>query len=269
MYEPWYLEGISDLPITFLGDAKTVDLEYLKEGEQKENLCGPFAAAYILRALGFRQHGGNFVDQEYVAYLASTRVNMGEGRLYKYPLAETTSPAELGTSAAGMKHAIETISEGRLVALPVKTTDRSLGPLLDRERLEVLIRVFANIGDVQLIFNLNTKHLLEGPDLNRRLLALEGDINLSRLGLRRRDGVGHFVSCAGFVRAKKMFFIIRESYKKFGVQLQPFEAILEGLNRYDGREGGILAILPKGHEEALVEELQGFELSLWDNGSPF
>ncbi|MGC8936706.1 MAG: DUF6885 family protein [Candidatus Methanomethylicaceae archaeon] len=100
--------------VTFLGQANDVDEEYLKEGEQKENLCGPFAAAYILRTIGFRQHNRNFVDQEYVAYLAKTRVNIGEGRLYRYPLAETPSSAELGTSAQGLKYAIETISGGAL-----------------------------------------------------------------------------------------------------------------------------------------------------------
>ncbi|MEM4721855.1 MAG: hypothetical protein QXT73_07350 [Candidatus Methanomethylicaceae archaeon] len=267
MYRPWYLEGLTYDSVTFLGDAKAVDEEYLREGEQKENLCGPFAAAYILRGLGYRHHNGNFVDQEYVAYLARTRVNAGEKSLYKYPLFETSSPAELGTSAVGLKYAVETISEGGLVVIPVKTVDRSAGPLIDGDRLQELLKVFTE-ENAQLILNLNTKHLLEGQDLNRKLLSCDCDVDL-RNGLKKREGVGHFVSCAGFVRRVKTFFIIRETYKKFGVQLQPFDAILEGLKRGDGREGGILAIIKKEGKNSLIGRLQGFELSLWDNGSPF
>lgn len=269
MYRPWYLEGIPEAQVTFLGDAKAVDEEYLREGEQKENLCGPFTAAYILRGMGFRYHNGNFVDQEYVAYLARARVSAGEGGLYKYPLAETLSPAELGTSAQGLKYAIETISEGSLRVVPVKTADMISGPMLKAEDLEALVEIFSRVREVQLIFNLNTRHLLDGEDLNRKVLSIDRDAELIRAGLKKREGVGHFVSCAGFVRRGKALFIIRETYRRYGVQMQPFEAVLQGLNRGDGREGGILVITTEELEEELVEELQGFDLSLWNNGSPF
>jgi len=128
-----------------------------------------------------------------------------------------------------------------------------------------LVRVFSETGSLQLIFNLNTRYLLDGPDLNKRVIATNG-IDTK---LKRRESLGHFVSCAGFVHGLSTFFIIRETYKRFGVQLQPFDSILRGLNRGDGREGGILAIAPKEYNETLVEKLQDFELTLWDNGSLF
>ena len=265
MYKPWYLEGTEGVAVRLFEGAEAVDREYLKEGEQKENLCGPFAAAYILRGLGFRDHGGNFVDQEYVAYLARTRIRTGERHLYRYSLIETSSPIELGTSALGLKLAIEMVSDGKLSAVPIKTSDRASGTALKGEDLERLVSYFADFDRVQLILNLNTKYMLFGPELNRKVIAQ--DLH----GLQRREPVGHFVSCAGFLYGKETYFVIRETYRRYGVQVQPFESILGGLNRNDGREGGILVILPREYEEKITKDLRekGFLPSLWDNGSPF
>jgi len=265
VYRPWYLEGADGFTVRLFERAEAVDAEYLKEGEQKENLCGPFAAAYILRGLGFRYHGGNFVDQEYVAYLARTRIRTGEGRLYKYSLIETSSPVELGTSALGLKRAIEAVSGGRLSVVPVKASDRASGAVLKGRDLKRLVNYFADFNKVQLVLNLNTKYMPFGPELNRKVIT--HDLQ----GLQRREPVGHFVSCAGFLYGNETYFVIRETYKRYGVQIQPFESILGGLNRDDGREGGILVIVPREYEEKIARDLkeEGFLLSIWDNGSPF
>ncbi|MGC8936712.1 MAG: DUF6885 family protein [Candidatus Methanomethylicaceae archaeon] len=156
--------------------------------------------------------------------------------------------------------------------VPVKTTDKTSGPMLDMGDLEALVEIFSRMKEVQLIFNLNTKYLLDGQDLNRKVLSSDSYADLIRLGLRKRESVGHFVSCAGFIRkigGGRTFFIIRDTYRRYGIQIQPFEAILQGINRVDGREGGILAIVPKKYEGALIGNLEGFKLVIWDNGTPF
>jgi len=53
----------------------SVHEEYLKELDQKENFCGAFTAAYILRGLGYRTCRNEIVDQDYVAYLARVNVD--------------------------------------------------------------------------------------------------------------------------------------------------------------------------------------------------
>ena len=105
--------------------------------------------------------------------------------------------------------------------------------------MDRLVSYFADFNRVQLILNLNTKYMLFGPELNRKVIAQDLQ------GLQRREPAGHFVSCAGFLYGKETYFVIRETYRRYGVQVQPFESILGGLNRNDGREGGYLSSCPE------------------------
>jgi hypothetical protein len=88
-------------------------------------------------------------------------------------------------------------------------------------------------------------------------------------------GVGHFVGLAGLWRRPDgtPWMLLFDTYKERGFdgyQPQPAELVRRGLVRTDGREGGILLVVPR-ETLALVEgELSriGIEPRMWSNGSP-
>jgi hypothetical protein len=65
---------------------------------------------------------------------------------------------------------------------------------------------------------------------------------------------------------------VRDSYPSFGLagyHLQPPRAVAAALNRDDGREGGILAVVKRENAKA-VEVLArnaGLDIGYWDNGT--
>jgi len=281
-----------------------IHAEYLRELDQKENFCGAFAAAYILRGLGFREHEGEKVDQDYVALLARVNVSpddlerleklkaevrdlpeaeaeklMRENRgiWYRFTdLPTTRRPEELGASAEGVARAIEEISSGLLKPIPLKTCDKSAGALLTPERMRGLlgfIKRDARRFKAQLILNLNTAHLLDSEKiggLSERLLLGE------KIPEVLREPVGHFVSCGGLLEVEvggnvNDLLIIRETYSRYGAHLQPAENVRRALCRGDGREGGVLVIVPsefEGEARKALGEL-GLPMEFWDNGSPY
>ena len=273
--------------------------EYLVELDQKENFCGPFAAAIILRGLGFREHKGEKVDQDYLAVLARVNVSPSDlERLRKLrekaeslppeeaeKLAEanreiwyrfqdfptTTKSQELGASAEGVAHAILEASGNALAVVPIKTYDRRDGALLRGEGLKAFHSLLREVPrlQAQLILNLNTRHLLDSekiPRLSEKLLLGEPYPNILR------NPVGHFVSSGGLIEVDdRGLVVIRETYRIYGAHLQPLERVGEALCREDGREGGVLLIVPRRVEaeaRRLVEGL-GLRVGLWDNGSPY
>ena len=269
-----------------------IQKEYMVEGEQKENFCGAFSAAYILRGLGYRTHGGEAIDQDYLAWHARVNVSPDDlerlrelRRKYSKPVGDswriwyrfdslpiTTKPQELGASAEGVAHAVKIVSGGELEVVPVKAFDKSEGELLTQESmrsfLEFLREDAESLG-AQLILNLNTSHLLDSekiPKLSEHLLLKEPIPQLYR------EPVGHFVSCGGLIEVDgSSLLIIRETYQRYGVHLQPAENVRKALCRGDGREGGILVVVPSKHLEKVEDDLKtrGLRISLWDNGSPF
>jgi len=277
----------------------SVHEEYLKELDQKENFCGAFTAAYILRGLGYRTCRNEIVDQDYVAYLARVNVDTSDieklrilkreveslpkevaeelsGRYrsiwYRFnDLPTTQKPEELGASPEGIIYAIQEITMSRLKAIPVKTFSKSDGNLLSKERMDVLLNILKESEKygVQAILNLNTKYLLDSekiPRLSEKLLLRE------RFEEVFRDSVGHYVGYAGLIEVdSEPLIIIRETYRRYGVHLQPADYVMKALLRGDGREGGIIVIMPSEVEGELKNLLlkNGFKVELWDNGSPY
>ncbi len=115
--------------IEFLLLDRFIDIhkEYSLMESQKEETCGVYALTYILRGLGYKRHNGVDIDEDYLSYLAKTRISLEEENLRKeilvkmlygeitarearekyykilrkYELPITSNPAELGTSAEG------------------------------------------------------------------------------------------------------------------------------------------------------------------------
>ncbi|MCC6024052.1 MAG: hypothetical protein LM600_05065 [Thaumarchaeota archaeon] len=276
-----------------------VHKEYVSELDQKESLCGAFAAAYILRGMGYRFHRGEVVDQDYVAYIARVNVDPRDlerlrklklevARLpreqaeeivrrnrdiwYRFDdLPTTLKPHELGASPEGVIHAIHEISMLGLRAIPVKTVSRAGDEFLTEEKMMNLLDIIRRSEeyDAQFILNLNTRHLLDSekiPRLSEKLLLGEKFQEIFR------ESVGHYIGCGGLIEVDdKCFLILRETYRKYGVHLQPAEHVRKALLRGDGREGGVIIVVPASLEEKTRGILldRGFRLEIWDNGSPF
>lgn len=273
--------------------------EYVSELDQKESFCGAFAAAYILRGLGYRSHRGEIVDQDYVGYIARVnvdpkdlerlrRLKLEVARLpkeeadeimrrnrdiwYRFDdLPTTLKPYELGASPEGVIHAIHEISAHELKAIPVKTVSKTEGDLLTEDKMMNLLDIIRRSEeyDAQFILNLNTRHLLDSekiPRLSEKLLLGEDFQEIFR------ESVGHYVGCGGLIEVDdRILLILRETYRKYGVHLQPAENVRRALLRGDGREGGVIIVVPARLEEKVRGILldRGFRLEIWDNGSPF
>ncbi|MEM1677374.1 MAG: hypothetical protein QXU63_03695 [Nitrososphaerota archaeon] len=276
-----------------------IHLEYVNELDQKENFCGAFNASYILRGLGYKTHRNEIVDQDYIAYLSRVNVDardlekirklkreisslseeearkiIEENRSIWYRFEDfptTLKSQELGVSPEGIIHAIHEVSMSKLKVIPVKTVSKIEGELLSSEKMAVLLELLkkAEVYNIQFILNLNTRYLLDSdktPKLSEKLLLGETFQEVFR------ESVGHYVGCAGLIEVDdKPLIIVRETYRKYGVHLQPAEYVRRALVREDGREGGILIIVPADQEEDLKKMLsdRGLRVEIWDNGSPY
>jgi len=284
-----------------------VHREYSRMGNQMENTCGLYALTYILRALGYREYGGVELSEDFLAYLARTRIAPEErkardeamlkliygeesvdevfrkyGRvMYRYELLVSDKPPELGTSAAGVKYALETVTNGELVGIPIPSR-RGEKVFFTEEVFNRLVELLVSkISEwrYQALLNLQTSLLLNCinayHDIFTVLLSRNPELSVGPNPWR----VGHFVSLAGFIRVidegrERMYFLLRDTYKNIGYMgyhVQPVSNVRKALVRDDGREGGILLIVSKdlaGEVENAIKGL-GLEIGLWDNGTPF
>jgi len=281
--------------------------EYVKMGDQKEETCGLYALTYILRGLGYRKHGDIEIDEDYLSYLARTRISPEEDSLRreiftkilygeitfeeavkrywkiirKYELPTTSNPVELGTSAEGVKYALETVTSGELVGIPIPSR-RGNQVYFTEEKFSALTNLLIeNINNwkYQAILNWQAGKLLNiVSKFHDILLALFSENPLATLG-QNPWRVGHFVSLAGFIRVIRgseirTYFVIRDSYKNagyMGYHVQPVDRVREALVRDDGREGGILLIVHKAIAKEVEDSIKnvGLPTGLWDNGTPF
>jgi hypothetical protein len=153
----------------------------------------------------------------------------------------------------------------------VKTVSRAGDEFLTEEKMMNLLDIIRRSEeyDAQFILNLNTRHLLDSekiPRLSEKLLLGEKFQEIFR------ESVGHYIGCGGLIEVDdKCFLILRETYRKYGVHLQPAEHVRKALLRGDGREGGVIIVVPASLEEKIRGILldRGFRLEIWDNGSPF
>jgi hypothetical protein len=240
--------------------------------QQKDNLCGPFHAARILRAAGVTAWEGEPLDQDVVALRAGTLLPAREKgpevppgsvnwREYRYEL-ELVDPERSGTDAGSLAGAIEELSDGRLACVPLSGS-------WDGEKVRRLVDGAGDRG-ARLIANLRTG-LLWGsrPPLDALLAQLDGR-EVPDPPAADWD-VGHFVELVQVLRGRAgALVLVRDSYPSLGWSahhLQPPTALAAALMRGDGRGGGVLGVLPSAEApamRALAAEL-GLEVQLWEN----
>lgn len=244
-----------------------------KADQQKDNLCGPYWAARVLIESGFSEFAGEPIDEDLIASRAGTTIPDPAGGPY-VPSGATSltnyrntlpivAAGESGTSPAGLVEAIEFVSDGALRCVPIRGR-------WNADRVEGLVERAPELS-ARLIANVRTGCLWGSRP--------QADVLMSELAGREVQGpppdwdVGHFVELALLLRGPKRALVaVHDSYPTLGWNghhLQPPRVIAAALLRGDGRQGGVLAIVPRYKADsaaALVSEL-GLQVGTWNNGS--
>lgn len=241
--------------------------------QQKDNLCGPFWTARVLNESGFSTWNGEPIDEDLVALRARsvlpdahTDAGVPPGAVsraaYRYAL-PTAPVEESGTSASALVEVIETASGGELCCVPLRGA-------WNVERVERLVDEARNQGS-RLIANLRTGRLWGGrPPIEVLLAELEG----RPVQDPAADwDVGHYVELEMLIRGpQRSLVVVHDSYPSLGWDgrhLQPPRVLAAALLRGDGREGGVLAVVPKARREvvkALAADI-GLDILTWNNGT--
>jgi uncharacterized protein DUF6885 len=241
--------------------------------QQKDNLCGPFQAARVLRDAGITSWDGEELDQDLIALRAGSLLpEVEEGpqvppgavnfRDYRFDMPRA-APAEAGTAAGALAEAIEAAAGGALSVVPLR------GPW-DADNVERLMDSAPELG-ARLLANIRTGPLWGSrPPLEALLAALDGE----EIEAPTADwDVGHFVELSRIVRGRGgSLVLVVDTYPSLGWMgrhLQPPSAVAAALERDDGREGGVLVVLPSGRAgdaRALARDLS-LDIGLWDNGT--
>jgi hypothetical protein len=240
---------------------------YAAERQQKDNLCGCFWAALVLRAAGID------ADQDGVAEAAGAVLPDGDPQThvapgatprndYRVELPVDATPGVAGTSASAVARAIERLSSGALSAIPVAGpwTEDSVRTIMDAA------------ADATLIANVRTAAFWGSrPNPAAVLAHLRGE----QVEPPPADwDVGHFVNFAALVRGPAAdLVVVRDTYQELGIaghHLQPPGRVAAALRRDDGHEGGVLAVTGSARAATLRTRLEGegFELRHWHNGTP-
>jgi hypothetical protein len=241
--------------------------------QQKDNLCGPFWAARVLNESGYETWDGVAITEDLIALHAGTVLPEAHDGLdvppgafsrasYRYHLA--TAPVEQsGTAAGALAEAIEAASGGQLRCVPVCGA-------WDATRVERLVDEAAGLGS-RLLANVRTGRMWASrPPVELLLAELEG----RSVAEPEADwDVGHFVELEMLIRGPRgSLVVVHDSYPSLGWQgrhLQPPHAVAAALERGDGREGGVLVIVPKvGVDAARALAAQiGLDVRVWNNGT--
>ena len=244
--------------------------------QQKDNLCGPFQAARVLRDAGISSWDGDALDQDLVALHAGTvlpahavgpQVPPGAANLveYRYELRLGSSDERTGTRACALADTIATLSGGRLECVPL--TGAWTGAAVER-----LVDDGARLG-AGLIANLRTGRLWGShPPLELLLGWLDRGEPPDGMSAPAADwDTGHFVGLEQVVRGRAgALVVVRDSYPTLGWDgwhVQPPEVLAQALMRGDGRRGGVLCIVGSERAWAATELAAslGLDTAIWNN----
>lgn len=255
---------------------------HARELPQKDFLCGCFWASLLLRAAG----AGESFDQDRVAEEAGSilpdadveSVPPGEEERRDYRLELPRGEVSVaGTAAPALAEAIERLSHGKLATVPVAGPWREESARVTTRYSDPVAALVETVADVApgttLIANVRTGPLWGArahPSLLLDYLA-GGDVDPPSADW----DTGHFVNVAALARGPtRAALVVRDSYRSLGVEghhVQPTPAFARALDRGDGKEGGVLCVVPAAAAEPLRERLgrAGYALRHWDNGTPY
>jgi hypothetical protein len=271
------------LTASVLAGAHELLREHARALPQRDDFCGAFCGALALAAAGVdvapagvEAAPAGALDQDAVAVAAGTTVSAvphtsslpaGEAGRRDYRLAPPfiDDGDASGTTAGGLVRAIEELSRGRLVALPLAgpwNTDslaRVFDALLALERPATLV---ANVATRQLwgarasvveMLDYLAHGVLDGP-------APDWDVGHFTCVFARIDGP------AGALYA------IADTYPSLGARglhLQPQENLALALERPGMAPGGLIAVIDARDAARVRERVRevGVRERAWDNGS--
>jgi len=272
----WHVQRRSRPELTLLPGARELLAAHSRELPQRDDLCGAFCAALALRAAGVEDRDGELVDQDDVALAAGSIVSaqpnieilpLGElgRRDYRLAIPTVENSAVSGTTAAGLRRAVQALSGGKLVAIPYSGpwTAGSLRGLFDL--------LCGLPHPVTLVANFATRHLWGARPSISQLLGYLYD--------GEQDGpppdwdVGHFACVVGRIQGPGgSLYCIADTYPSLGIgglHLQPQERLALAVERRDMPAGGMF-VLATAADAPVVRagtEALGLDESLWDNGT--
>ncbi|WP_410655159.1 DUF6885 family protein [Amycolatopsis sp. lyj-112] len=208
---------------------------------QKDGLAGPFTALAALRAAGF-----DVADQDEVAALAGTvlpevpELPAGEESRVDYRLALPVSEPGAGTTPEGLARAIETLSGGRLAAVPATG---NWAP----QSLFMLLAALWHLPRVALIADVDPAEF-GAHDTPVRALLDYLDTGVPPLWSSRwRPSTGHFVLVTGMrIGVEGTLVSLMDGYASLGdngLHDQPVEWVAAALSR-------MLVVVDVGEAEA-------------------
>jgi hypothetical protein len=265
------------LSVQLLPNFLPVMQAHQQAGQQQDNLCGPYWTSVLLQSRGLD------ITPEAIAQLAGSVLPIcdpqdsvppgAQPRLdYRLPLPTTERVSESGTSAQGLIDAVKQLTPSYgFVPLQANWT---------AERVQAVLQLCQN-PDWQAVplCNIRTVHLW-----GTGLMVSDAVAYLSGQPMTPPASdwdVGHFVLLAGTVTGAdtggtepaNSLVVVCDTYFNFGWQsyhLQSAEAVAQALNRDDGKGGGILLFVSSQDQPEVRQQAEalGFEISVWDNGSP-
>jgi hypothetical protein len=250
---------VSVADIQLLGSAERTASLYAATLPQKDNLCGGFIGSIALGAFGVE------VDQDEVAAAAGAILPTGgdpAGWLppggsprddYRLEFERSDDEAITGISAPGLARAMTALGGGALEVTPVA------GPFTAASVCELI--GIADEADAALVANVATAPFWGSRPTAEQLAAYLA--TGAGQGPPADWAVGHFVLLAGLLRgAGGSLVIVRDTYGSLGLDghhVQPPGRMARAL---EGR--GVLVVCRAG----ATPPLEGFAISIWDNGTP-
>jgi hypothetical protein len=270
------MPGPAPLDVTLLPGARALLAAHARELPQRDDLCGAFCGALALVAAGVLERDGKPVDQDTVALAAGSIVGSvreqgvlphGESGRRDYRLAiPMIEDSDLsGTTASGLREAIEEVSDGTLAAIPYT------GPWT-ADTVGGLFNLAATLEHpVALIANFATHHLWGASASVNELLdyLLDG----VPTGPPPDWDVGHFACVVGRARGPRgTLYAIADTYPALGnrgVHMQPQEALATALERRDMPAGGVIVVVFAEDAPLIRAGASGLGLQegMWDNGT--
>ena len=262
--------------LALLPGARQLLAAHSRELPQRDDLCGAFCAALALRAAGIDDHDGELLDQDAMALAAGSIVSaqpnieilpLGElgRRDYRLSIPTVEDSAVSGTTAAGLLRAVQTLSGGKLSAIPYS------GPWSAATLRGLFDLACALPRPVTLVANFATRHLWGARPSIEQLLGYLYD--------GEQDGpppdwdVGHFACVVGRVQGPRgSLYCVADTYPSLGnggLHLQPEERLALAVERRDMPAGGMF-VVASGEDAATVRAgagTLGLSESLWDNGT--